>query len=219
MLDSALAISKAIFDGVFNALDDIIDAIWDAIDDPIDFPVISWLYQLLFGEPLTLLNLATLVVAIPVTVIYRVVTGEYPQDSYNANPYQPWAASTSTAQVSGPQRALAGIAPDWAQKTIGTASGIFNLVYGIINGLNDFNYPLIRHGLSQNPIYAKLGNLAVGLGLVNAALDYPGFSTDLDKISLGTWFTYVVSCGLACYGVIGLSTFELAMMRRVRVWA
>jgi hypothetical protein len=208
LLESALAISKAIFDGVFSALDDIIDAIWNALNDPIEIPVISWLYNLLFQEELTLLNLATLVVAIPVTVIYRVVANEYPQDSFNASPYQPWVAGASAALVSGPQRALAGIAPDWAQKTIGTASGIFNLAYGIINGLNDFNYPLIRHGLSQSPIYAKLGNLAVGLGLVNAALGYPGFSTDLEKISLGTWFTYVVSCGLACYGVVGLSTFE-----------
>jgi hypothetical protein len=208
LLDAALAISQAIFDGVFNALDDIIDAIWAAIDDPIEIPVISWLYQLLFGEPLTLLNLATLVVAIPVTVIYRVVANEYPQDSFNANPYQPWVTSTSVAQISSPQRALAGIAPDWAQKTIGTASGIFNLAYGIINGINDFLYPLIKHGLSQSPIFAKLGNLAVGLSLVNAAMGYPGFSTDLDKISLGTWFTYVVTCGLACYGVTGLSTFN-----------
>lgn len=208
LLDSALAISQAIFDGVFNALDDIIDAIWNALNDSIEIPVISWLYKLLFQEDLTLLNLATLVVAIPVTVIYRVVTGEYPQDSHNASPYSPWSTSASTALVNSPQRALDGIAPDWAQKTIGTASGIFNLAYGIINGLNDFNYPLIRHGIAQSPIYAKLGNLAVGLGLVNAALGYPGFSTDLNKISLGTWFTYVVSCGLACYGVVGLSTFD-----------
>ena len=207
ILDGALALSKAVFDGVINAVDDIIDAIWDALADPIDFPVISWLYKLLFNEDLTLLNLATLVVAIPVTIIYRVVTGEYPQDSNTANPFQPWATGMSAAEVGQPQRALDGIAPDWAQKLIGTAYGIFNLIYGLINAINDFLYVLDQQGVEGDPI-PYIGNLAVGLGLVNAVLDYPGFTTDLNQISLGTWFTYVVTCMLALYGVTGLSKFN-----------
>jgi hypothetical protein len=214
MLDAALAISQAVVDGVFDALSDIIDAIWAAIDNPINFPFISWLYQLLFQEPLTLLNLATLVAAIPITVIYRVVAGEYPQDSNNASPYGPSSASTnaangasaSTALVSSPQRALI-VAPNWAQKLIGTASGIFNLIYGILSAINDFIFAIDPEG-DLGTVVGWLGNITVGLGLVNALLGYPGFSTALGAITVDTWISYGLGCIASCFGVIGLSNFS-----------
>jgi hypothetical protein len=37
--------------------------------------VLSWLYQLLFGEPLTILNAVLLLVSIPVTILWRVIEG------------------------------------------------------------------------------------------------------------------------------------------------
>lgn len=48
------------------------------LDTPIDIPVISWVYQKIAGEELTLLDAACLVAAIPATVIYKLAEEEAP---------------------------------------------------------------------------------------------------------------------------------------------
>jgi hypothetical protein len=47
----------------------------------IDIPVLSWLYQGLTGENLTVVNAMTLVAAIPITVTWRVFEGQWPSQS------------------------------------------------------------------------------------------------------------------------------------------
>jgi hypothetical protein len=201
MLVAAIAVGKAMVDGVLAVIGDVIDAIWSAIADPIDFPVISWLYQLLFGEPLTLLNLVTLVAAIPVTIIYRIATGEYPQDSSAAQQAQ------LNRQGVGPRRVEDGILAAWQQRAMGTAVAIFNLVYGLINAFNDFMYNLVKQGTARGfgPLIGWLGNLAVGLGLINCTLTYPNYTNDLASISEADWIAYGFSCFGAFLAINGLS--------------
>lgn len=77
--DAAIAILKVIED-IVNAL---IDAISDAftafqtmLTRPLDIPVISWIYkQISGGDPLTILDLACLVMAVPTTLLYKLTFG------------------------------------------------------------------------------------------------------------------------------------------------
>ena len=75
LLDGALAVANAFLDGVLGLVDSMLAMLLDAktglLTQPVDIPVLSWLYQELFGEPLTVLNALTLVAAIPLTMVWR----------------------------------------------------------------------------------------------------------------------------------------------------
>jgi hypothetical protein len=58
----------------------------------LNIPLLSWLYQWLFGQPLTVLNAITLIVAIPVTMVYRVSQGSYPFANLATQSTQPGGA-------------------------------------------------------------------------------------------------------------------------------
>jgi hypothetical protein len=74
----SLAVTQAFFDCLFQRLRDLMDTVLGWLDQSIDIPVLSWLYTWLTGQPLTLLNVITLIAAIPVTMLYRVVVGTWP---------------------------------------------------------------------------------------------------------------------------------------------
>lgn len=56
----------------------IADGIMSMLDFTIDIPVISWLYRLITGDDLTILDLACLIGAIPATLIYKLIKNENP---------------------------------------------------------------------------------------------------------------------------------------------
>ena len=47
----------------------------EALDAPLDVPVLSWLYKELTGETLTVASAATLLIALPVTILYKILFG------------------------------------------------------------------------------------------------------------------------------------------------
>jgi len=111
----ALAISKAFFDGLFALIEGLISAVSAVLNYALDIPVLSWLFGWLTGgEKLTLLNLITLVGAIPVTMLYRIVTGTWPSVGQ---------ASDDSASV-------------WTFYAF-TISGVDSVVIGIFSGLID----------------------------------------------------------------------------------
>ena len=92
LLDGALAVSNAFVDGLLGTIAHLIQTMFAPDSNgnpttaafsptPLEIPVLSWLYQLLFGEPLTILNALMLVIAIPVTILWRIVEGQWPSDS------------------------------------------------------------------------------------------------------------------------------------------
>ena len=85
LLDGVLAVANAFLDGALGLIDSLLATLLDPntglLTRPIEIPVLSWLYQKFFGGPLTLLNLVTLVAAIPLTLVWRVVEGEWPAQS------------------------------------------------------------------------------------------------------------------------------------------
>jgi hypothetical protein len=135
--------------------------------------VISWLYKLLFNEDLTLLDAAMLVTAIPVTVVFRLIEGQYPSQVLQAiSSSTPSTSSTAAVGGSAPGT-TAGPIP--AQKGILITNGVLSLIYGIASAIGD------------NPKVEELspwvGRLSAGLGFVTACFSAPWISTDSDQIS------------------------------------
>ncbi len=73
----------------------LVEGALDGLNATIDIPVISWVYQQVTGDDLSLLDLSCLIAAIPVTICYKLIA--------NAAPFPDNA--TTSALVS---------APDWA---------------------------------------------------------------------------------------------------------
>ncbi|HVI48225.1 MAG TPA: hypothetical protein VM802_25380 [Chitinophaga sp.] len=61
-----------------EVLTKLAEGILDILDASIDIPIVSWLYKLVTGDDLSLLDLVCLIVAIPVTICYKIIAGEAP---------------------------------------------------------------------------------------------------------------------------------------------
>jgi len=81
LADNLVQLGKAAADAFFTLLTDVADAVQDALNTSIDIPIVSWLYQLITGDPLTILDLFCLIVAVPVTVVYKAIAGSAPFSS------------------------------------------------------------------------------------------------------------------------------------------
>jgi hypothetical protein len=84
LLVDLVALGKAAADAFFTMLNDVVEAVQAALNATIDIPIVSDLYQWLTGDSLTILDLFSLIVAIPTTVIYKVITGSAPYSSEGA---------------------------------------------------------------------------------------------------------------------------------------
>jgi hypothetical protein len=78
LVDDVLAFVQYLVDGVIANAADIAGLMGAA--GSVQIPVLSEIWQALTGAPLTVLDVIAFVVAIPVTLIYRIVEGAYPGD-------------------------------------------------------------------------------------------------------------------------------------------
>jgi outer membrane protein assembly factor BamB len=80
LLIGAVAVVKALLAGLLEALGRGLSLLTDLGN--LEIPIISSLYKALTGSPLTFIDLATFVAAIPITLLYRILDGKWPsQDS------------------------------------------------------------------------------------------------------------------------------------------
>lgn len=79
VLGGLVAIIKQIVDTVFSVFGDVIHFVMGALSAPVDIPLISGLYKLISGgSQLSVLDGFALLLAIPVTLVYKVMAGEAP---------------------------------------------------------------------------------------------------------------------------------------------
>jgi hypothetical protein len=79
VLSGLLTLAKQLIDDIFAVLDDIIAFVMGALNATVDIPLISGLYKLIAGgSELSVLDGFALLLAIPVTVLYKSITGEAP---------------------------------------------------------------------------------------------------------------------------------------------
>jgi hypothetical protein len=69
LIDLVLDLGELLVETVVEQIESIIKAVWDVLKTPIDIPILSELYQLVAGKPLSLVDLICLVIAIPGIVI------------------------------------------------------------------------------------------------------------------------------------------------------
>ena len=127
----------------------------------LDIPVLSWLYQLLFGEPLTILNAVLLVIAIPVTILWRIIEGEWPSDSINAVAARPTALGQ-------------GLAPAGIQKMLGVTSALFSLANGFMSGITD----LIPNAPADTPLVYIIARVELVLSVLSSLAGAPIWTED-----------------------------------------
>jgi hypothetical protein len=123
-----VAVTQALVDGMIGAIGAIgalINTAMTLLNTPVDIPFLSWLYQLIFDEPLTVLNAVSLIAAIPVTIIYRVAEGRYPSED------------GITGSTVGLERTRTTVTPDVLKKMQGLIGGCIALGLGIVRGVVD----------------------------------------------------------------------------------
>ena len=168
----ALAVCKAFLDGLFAVIADVITDIMNLLNAEIDIPVISNLYQFLFDQPLTLLNVGTLVASLVVNLVYRILQGKYPsQDGALAAsipPALPAPPATSSSASALTVTAATTAASKKAQLALGITNGIMQILYGIMSAVND----------AADEAWAPLQKLTAGVGLFMACVSTPWISDD-----------------------------------------
>jgi hypothetical protein len=171
--------------GLLFLAGDLIDAVMGLLMETIDIPVLSWLYKLLFNEDLTFLNAITLVAAIPVTILYRVVQGKYP------------SADLGLDAGGGRAEQRTDVPPIAVVKMVqGAFGGVAALALGITRAVGDAAAQLWTPDLP-----AKL-TLALGFGYAIMYFPLIGHENDPSKISWGAWAGWGMALGIALMGII-----------------
>ena len=168
LLIGALAVANALIDGFLAVTADAITAVMGILTTEIEIPFLTWLYETVFAEKLTFLNLVTLVAVIPITIIFRVVEGK-------------WRSTAGLPALGAMQASRAGVAPKLVQRIFGILTGILAMAQGLVNGLGD------AMGDDAAPILSKI---TVGIGLFIAGFSYPLIYADAGSLSSLDWATY-----------------------------
>jgi hypothetical protein len=193
-----LAVLEALFDGLL-AQGGPVQALLDGLGN-LEIPIISPLYELLTGNTLTFLDVVTFVLAIPITLLYRIIDGHWPSES--ASGLQGDSAQGSAAL---------GVTPATQKKIIGLVTGCAFIFAGITTGLLD-GWAVITKG-EEDPAPTVPGSLFVAkictVPLLLATLAAPAYgaaNAALGRASWNrfdwTWFAFVTAAAL--HGVIGM---------------
>ena len=85
-LEDSIGVMESLATGILGSLSDLILEMADIINHPINIPVLSPLYNRLTGSKLTVLDAVCLILAIPATIIYKLVTGKSPVEEVEMKP-------------------------------------------------------------------------------------------------------------------------------------
>jgi hypothetical protein len=185
LLEGALAVSQAFIIGVLTVISDMMSQVKAILNNELDIPVLSWLYETLFDEKLTFLNVVTLIAAIPVTIIYKVAYGRYPSQDWQQNP--------SSTELENRLSVSAAV---------GKIMGLFGAILSIASG----GVSAISDGLGDEApsIVAKI---ALGLGICIAGVSLPLVALD-HKPDAIEWATWGVGVGIQGLNLLGLPNLK-----------
>lgn len=184
LLIGLIAVAGAFIDGMIGVIDALISAAQDAMNAPLDIPFFSWLYKLVFGSDLTILDLVALVAAIPATMIFKVVQGAYPSQSglpdpatmaNGSTPATQSAGAMSPQEVEAAQDILSAI-----RALVGVGNGICIFAAGIMQGAGDVS----------DDLPSWVGKLSFATGIIITCFSIPLIYTTPDKVSKFDWVSY-----------------------------
>ena len=193
---SALVVANALVDGLAAIISDLVSTVKTILNTQIQIPVLTWLYNELIGEPLTFLSVITLVSAIPITLLFRLIQGEFPQ--YAGLPTNPTAATAAATPagatpVGAMQISNAEVAPKPALMAFGIFVSICQIVQGIAFGFGD------AVGEGDSPPAASYAALASGTLI--ELFTFPLIGNAMSDVTDADWVVY---------GVGVFATFSLA---------
>jgi|GEM_PF-3165846 len=171
--------------GFLDVVGEAIELFKNLMNGEIHIPFISNLFELLGAGKLTPLNLATLLLAIPATVVSKVAfnerpfQGALPPDFLTQTEARPAA---TVAQGSLDERLVERSSntsePDPVVKTLrswGSVAIVADVVNGVLTAALDVTPEKADTQLEQNPYYGLLELLSLALDLVSWVPSIPGF--------------------------------------------
>ena len=172
--------------GLLSLAGNLIDALMTLLTETIEIPVLSWLYKLLFNEDLTFLNAITLVAAIPVTMLYRVVEGRYPSADLGLN-----AAGHAEQRADVPPITV-------VKKVQGAFGAMIALVLGVTRAVGD---------AARNPPWKVTERdlptgLSLACGLIYSVMYFPLLGNDPSKVGPLAWACWGMGLAITLLGVV-----------------
>ncbi len=197
-----IAAAKGVVLTILDLVIDIIGAVKDLLTEEWEIPFVSQLYKLITGKTLSFrpMQLFSLIVAIPATILYKIVTGVAPfPDSGALSLFTDQFTAQWLAEQSGiapARRTLSAQEAAAAEEWRKWVAGIFGCLSAVIWLLRIwFDTAAILIGLIAK-VPAKLGILLVASGFLNVFFSTPwiiradagGFScTDAQGLGNLTW--------------------------------
>ncbi|KAF8803102.1 hypothetical protein BYT27DRAFT_6743633 [Phlegmacium glaucopus] len=165
-----LDLLEAVIDTLVDVLVQALKIFKDIVDTPIDIPLISRIFKDIIGLDLTLFNLIAVPMAVPATILYKIIMGEAPFPQSNSNTTDKMARFRQDRQAESSTKPADPLLV-W--------SAILTAIYGVSDVMMD------SAGGSPNPLMVipKYTNLLASwfiLGLT--ALDAP--TNDRTKYAL-----------------------------------
>ncbi|MBV8831725.1 MAG: hypothetical protein JO108_21145, partial [Acidobacteriaceae bacterium] len=128
---SLLQGAKDIILVMLGLLEEAVTGLQSVLNASIDIPVISYIYNLITGDNLSILDLLCLILAVPVTILYKVIFESAPFSSDSANQLNgltwPWLTAEARS-LDAKSAMLRSPVPPQVFVTMGVTAGFCNLV-------------------------------------------------------------------------------------------
>ncbi|MBV9183501.1 MAG: hypothetical protein JO356_19530 [Acidobacteria bacterium] len=132
--------AKEIILVMLELLEDAVKGLQSVLNASIDIPVISYIYKLLTKDDLSILDLLCLILAVPVTILYKVIFGSAPFSADSLNQLNsltwPWLAAGARSPDAKSVTLRSPVPPELFV-TMGVTAGFCNLVRTHINATCD----------------------------------------------------------------------------------
>lgn len=168
LLLELVALAKDAADDFCNLLIAIVDSLQDALNASIEIPFVTWLYREITGDQLSVLDLFTLILAVPVTVMYKAITDQppYSNGSVTRPPGTGRNAQPTAGTTENPPRPSGAAAPRLGSLNIMNMASTFNgLIYSYVdlfsNALAKKNPPLLSFLSALNATAAECLNMPI----------------------------------------------------------
>jgi len=170
LLVGGLAVLNALFDGLIAVLADLVEWVKYLLNEPIQVPVLTALYrEMTGGQQLTLLSVVSLVCAVPLILILRLVDGAWPDFSdETARAGEPWGLGLTTAA-----------------KAFGIVNGLCWLVNGLVRSVIDY-YTGATEGIGAK-LNQVLGKFLLLWNIVRNIFAFPNVSGTATHLEWEAW--------------------------------
>lgn len=179
-----LDLANKIVDALLKAMSDIIDTFSKVVNQTIFIPFVSTFYKWITGADLTLLNVVSMVTAIPSAIIYKITTGD-PLFTASSGP---GSAQDFTSVITCPNMlAATGLAPQLPRSAAdpiqhvskrmayGMAGTYLTVTYigGLLSAVGEMKIPAPWQGRLSWISYG-----GIGCGILSAVFSFPWFYAD-----------------------------------------